>query len=229
MQDTYKQLRFFMNESMIFQRFSTHAAHVWSLDNGQCSCGTCSDFVGSLECCDVNNCNYDLSGDSLRAFYGEIKPRKVAHPTLVHVDQWKYLPPEATFNATIGELPRGGLWKFALVYVPESCKERCIKKRLDRRRLWATSINLNEYAEANDIIVVYPQAAGSHGEGIGCWNWGDEKADHYFDTRRAVQLRTIMNLLEDLPNAIQNAKNVEDSLLASSLSFGAYPSPFPFQ
>ena len=46
---------------------------------------------------------------------------------------------------------------------------------------------------------------------------------------RAVQLRTIMNLLEDLPNAIQNAKNVEDSLLASSLSFGAYPSPFPFQ
>jgi hypothetical protein len=36
----------------------------------------------------------------------------------------------------------------------------------DRKR-WATSIDLNEYAEANQLIVLYPQAAGDSYSGTG--------------------------------------------------------------
>lgn len=217
MKDTFEQLRYFVDERLLFREFGTNAAHVWSLDHGGCDCGTCSDFEGSLECCDVNNCHYDLSGDMLRKIYGEIKPRKQVHGNLAHVEQWKYLPKDE--NLTNFSVPRFGLWRFALVYVPTNCKERvescrihvnyhgCILKVLKRRRLWATSIDLNEYGEANDIIMVYPQAAGSESEGIGCWNWGDPKTDPNFDTRRSVQLRTVMNLLEDLPQALRLAKD----------------------
>jgi len=227
MKDTFEQLRYFIDERLIFRQFGTNAAHVWSLDHGQCHCGTCSDFEASLECCDVNNCQYDLSGDMLRKIYGDIKPRKRAHQNLVHVDQWKYVPREN--NLTNFTVPRFGLWRFALVYVPENCKDHvescrihvnyhgCIRKVLSRRRLWATSTDLNEYGESNDIIMVYPQAAGSQSEGIGCWNWGDVKADPNFDTRRSVQLRTVMNLLEDLPEALRLAKKVEAKDLIDSL------------
>ncbi|CAJ1359973.1 unnamed protein product [Effrenium voratum] len=185
MRDTFKTLQYFVDKDYLFRSFNTNAAHVWSLDHGQCHCGACASLYGSLRCCDVNNCHYDLSGD----LFGH---------------RWT-----------------AGLWKFALVYVPTGCEARvlecrihvnyhgCIRKRLKRRRLWATSIDLNEYAESNDIVVVYPQAAGSPRVGNGCWNWGDSKDDQYFDTRRSMQIGTVMNLLKNLPDALQDAELVD--------------------
>ncbi|CAJ1447035.1 unnamed protein product [Effrenium voratum] len=227
MRDTFKTLQYFVDKDYLFRSFNTNAAHVWSLDHGQCHCGACASLYGSLRCCDVNNCHYDLSGDMLRKFYGSIRPRVKAHPRLYHVHQWRYIPWETQnetneTNATKPTGPRrAGLWKFALVYVPTGCEARvlecrihvnyhgCIRKRLKRRRLWATSIDLNEYAESNDIVVVYPQAAGSPRVGNGCWNWGDSKDDQYFDTRRSMQIGTVMNLLKNLPDALQDAELVD--------------------
>ena len=45
------------------------------------------------------------------------------------------------------------------------------------------NIGLNEWAEANEIVVVYPQAAGSASAGEGCWNWASYDDDPLFDTR----------------------------------------------
>lgn len=63
-------------------------------------------------------------------------------------------------------------------------------------------LDLNEYGEANDIIILYPQASGSKATGNGCWNWGFQQDDTLFDTRESVQLKMVMNILADLPNAI---------------------------
>ena len=40
--------------------FNTTAAHVWSIDHGECDCGKCALFLASSLCCNVNNCELDL-------------------------------------------------------------------------------------------------------------------------------------------------------------------------
>lgn len=72
------------------------------------------------------------------------------------------------------------------------------------RLLWVRSIDLNNYAEANELLVVYPQAAGSATSGEGCFNWASYEDDPLFDTRLGVQLNTVLNMLADLPNALRN-------------------------
>ena len=66
------------------------------------------------------------------------------------------------------------------------------------------NIQLNEYAEANDVVVVYPQAAGSRDIGEGCFNWASYEDDPLFDTRLGVQLNTVINLLDDLRAALNH-------------------------
>jgi len=207
MKDTLRQLRVFVAPERLAARFGTGAAHVWSLDHGSCRCGACSMFVASLECCDVNNCKYDLSGDMLTHTYGPLMPRKAAKPWLRVVDQWRYMPRSGSWRSA-------GLERWGLAYVPAGCEgatqschvhihyHGCLRRDWYRRFLWVSSLDLNEYGEANDIVIVYPQAAGDSTAGVGCWNWGFAKDDPVFDTRGSVQLRTVARLLDDLDAAL---------------------------
>jgi hypothetical protein len=78
MVDVQTQLRSFVDVTKTTVKFDTAAAHVWSLDNGECSCGACGERTARVQCCDVNNCNYDLSGVMLSKWYGDLKPRGTA-------------------------------------------------------------------------------------------------------------------------------------------------------
>eukprot|EP00439_Symbiodinium_sp_Y106_P039278 s429_g4.t2 len=226
MVDTFHQLQYFVDAKFLHTAFETDAAHVWSVDHGNCDCGACSDFMDKPICCDVNNCVYDLSGDMLRKIYGPLRERVQVHPVLRRINQWKYVPRrDSDVNTTTGSTQtdtaqarnRHGMWHWALAYVPRGCVGKvhecrvhvnyhgCIRKTLQRRRLWASSIDLNEYGEANNIVMLYPQAAGSDEVGIGCWNWGDDSVDPQFDTKLSYQLRTVMNMLSDLENALAEA------------------------
>merc|ERR1711970_1285110 len=95
---------------------------------------------------------------------------------------------------------RKGLNPWALAYVPTDCKAMpencklhvnyhgCIDNDWTLRERYAQELDLNEYGESNNIIILYPQAHGTSNSGLGCWNWGDgaEKDDPYFDTRLSV-------------------------------------------
>lgn len=196
--------------------FDSSASHVWSLDHGQCSCGSCAFFLASDLCCNVNNCGLDLSGRMLTAFSGVApKPRVSARAEgLRWVDQWQYMPEDA--------FPKGNastLLQWAIVYVPSGCEGEqlarcarhinyhgCTDNTWSERLLWVDNIDLNEYAEANDIVVVYPQAAGSVESGVGCWNWASYEDDPLFDTKHGVQLQTILKLVDHLPDDLPNAQ-----------------------
>lgn len=223
MRDTRNQLYAFVDRGRIFANFETNAAHVWSLDHGRCSCGKCGWYDASLRCCDVNNCNFDLSGTMLKQFYGsqQLMPRTKAQDRLRWINQLKYIPKE---QGSSSNWQRHGMWKWAFLYLPKGCEgsglnncrihvnyHGCINRDDYRRRLWVTSIDINEYAEANNIIVFYPQAAGTERSGVGCWNWAFTQDDPDFDTRDSVQLRTVMNILEDLAVAIQSSTIVNNS------------------
>jgi poly(3-hydroxybutyrate) depolymerase len=55
--------------------------------------------------------------------------------------------------------------------------------------MWTDNIDLNEYAETNDLIVYYPQVKGKRwSTGLGCWNWSEYDIDPNFDTNMASSL-----------------------------------------
>ena len=119
----------------------------------------------------------------------------------------------------------------------------CTKKLYPRRKLWAHNLDLNEYGEANDIIFFYPQAAGNktttgvrvclfatstcdfafcslvvlHTQ-VGCWNWGFPKDDKLWDTRQSVQLRTVVNIVDNLDRAFATAKNYSDAQVTHAVA-----------
>jgi hypothetical protein len=216
-QDVMTQLSHFVQAEKLTGKLDTWAAHVWSLDhpvNGSsCWCGRCGlyllDKVKS-PCCDVNNCGYDLSGDFLRRTYGTIKPRTKAHPAFLWVRQHKYLPLPTQHRYLWNN---AGLEKWAIVYMPTGCRNNtaacrvhvnyhgCIADRWRQRKTWVSNLDLNEYGEANNIIIVYPQASGDKSVGNGCWNWANVDDDRFFDTQHSVQLSMVTNLVADLQNA----------------------------
>ena len=67
--------------------------------------------------------------------------------------------------------------EFAILYVPSNCEARpsscrvhvnyhgCTVVNLTHRAFWALHIDLNEYGEANDIVIVYPQVSGDDATG----------------------------------------------------------------
>jgi len=212
MREVATQLQSFIPDKNIAKSFSSEASHVWSIDSGSCSCGACAYEWGSLKCCDVNNCGYDLSGDMLRLFYGKgLKPRSTATNKYHLISQWEYVPKES-------RTPHGNLLKNAIAYVPTACEANpaacrihvnyhgCTDKIWKRRLLWANLINLNEYGEANNIIILYPQAAGDKKTGVGCFNWATYTDDPNFDTRQGIQLRTVVAMIEDIAVALSSAQ-----------------------
>jgi hypothetical protein len=227
MKSTEVQLLEYINKPNVTAVFNTSASHVWSLDHRAtgrgagvlgCHCGACWDYWPKSQglCCDVNDCGYDLSGDTLRRFYGagSIRARVASAPRLHWFDQWAYIP-----------LPTGpypvfddySLMRWGIIYLPTGCAANvsacrvhinyhgCTEDAYLWRRLWALSIDLNEYGEANDIIIVYPQAAGDSSSGTGCWNWDAYNDDALFDTRKGRQLKTVQAIIHDLENAVKNA------------------------
>lgn len=210
--DVQKQLQSYVDEDKLHSNFETAAGHVWSIDHGACVCGVCPyGGLGNFQCCQVNNCEYDLSGEFMRATYGmHVKPRATASPNLYWINQWDYWtagPPKLT--ATVME------WMVA--YVPDSCKAApsqcklhinyhgCSKPEWRQRIAWATGLDLNEYAEANDMIVLYPQAQGSHSSGEGCWNWEAYGDDPDFDTREGKEMSMVMRIAANLTLAVKHA------------------------
>jgi hypothetical protein len=61
---------------------------------------------------------------------------------------------------------------------------------------------LPDYAETNDMVVVYPQTA----DGGGCWDWWGATGEA-FDTHEGLQLKVVLNMMIDLPQLLGWQKN----------------------
>lgn len=217
--EVQQQLSNFIPADKLVTNFETDAAHVWSLDHDFCYCGRCSVF-GSGLCCNVNNCAYDLSGDFLRRSYRTLLPRVKARRYFRWIQQDDYLPP----GRASWSFARMAPW--AIAYVPTGCLASlhgcrvhvdyhgCIADQWPQRLMWVQNLDLNEYGEANNIVILYPQAKGDSRTGAGCWNWGFPKDDTLFDTKMSAQLLTVMNMLDELPRTLE---------LAQELPFGEGP------
>jgi poly(3-hydroxybutyrate) depolymerase len=156
----------------------------------------------------LNACGYDLAGAVLAQIYGPLDPPRAATGTLLAFDQTEFV--EA--GRTHGLAPRG------YAYVPEVCMRgaRCrlhvafhgCRQNADTvGGAFTRHAGYNEWAEANRIVVLYPQAAAvtSRVLGVrvawpnpqGCWDWwGFTGTD--FATRNGVQISAVDAMIDRL-------------------------------
>lgn len=132
------------------------------------------------------NCNYDLAGDILTHLYG---PLKAPIAPTAEIKKQIFAYDQNEFQAGGSSLSPSGY-----VYVPKSCQTRSrstachLHVNLHGCQMGASYLNdqyvtnsgLNEWAESNGIVILYPQVANSgFMNPNGCWDWyGYSGADY---------------------------------------------------
>eukprot|EP01100_Stratorugosa_tubuloviscum_P007087 TRINITY_DN2982_c4_g1_i1.p1 TRINITY_DN2982_c4_g1~~TRINITY_DN2982_c4_g1_i1.p1 ORF type:complete len:333 (-),score=151.03 TRINITY_DN2982_c4_g1_i1:70-1068(-) len=149
----------------------------------------------------VGRCNYDGAGTALQT----IMKQTLVHPSSSYVqsnilkfEQSTYVPQGAKTT---------GLAQYGYAYVPTNCRNLSKQCSLhvsfhgcnqDYDKVddsYYGHAGFNTWAETNNIIIVYPQAAIIKGSNPnGCWDWwGFTGKDYAFKT--GVQLATVNNIV----------------------------------
>lgn len=145
-------------------------------------------------------CGMDIAGEALSWLHGSQEP-PVDTPTarLLRFDQ-------APFDAR-------GLGDAGYVLIPEACESGgcrltvalhgcgMTEEQLDEA--FVRHSGLNEWAEANQRVVLYPQASTSLANPQGCWDWwgfaeSTWQLDPLHDTREGTQVKALMAMIERL-------------------------------
>jgi predicted peptidase len=145
----------------------------------------------------LNACNYDAAGALLQALSGPLAPRTTATGELLSVSQ------------PGGEAAQ--MLESALLYVPSSCAggascgvhialHGCQQSAEFIGDAFAAGAGYNEWAESNNLLVLYPQVASSRIaplNPLGCWDWWGYTDDDYA-TKSGAQVKVIMATLDTL-------------------------------
>ncbi|HXO91140.1 MAG TPA: depolymerase [Stellaceae bacterium] len=164
----------------------------------------------------INDCHYDQAEELLQTIYGQLQP-PAARPAgrIVVFDQTEFAPGGAA--AANGLLDTGSL------YVPKACEpgaaqrcrlhvvlHGCLQSAEVLRDEFYTKIGVNEWADTNRILVLYPQAHATTVAELssqdssslfntnpnGCWNWWGYAGDKQFLTKQGVQVRAIWSMVQ---------------------------------
>ncbi|MGB5165044.1 MAG: PHB depolymerase family esterase [Woeseiaceae bacterium] len=145
----------------------------------------------------LNACDYDAAGELLQALLGELQPRVEASGALLSI------PQPGHEDATM--LPE------AFLYVPDACANGascgvhvafhgCQQSAAKVGDAFAAGAGYNEWAEANRLLVLYPQVGSSKiapMNPMGCWDWWGYTDDNYA-TRSGAQVSVVKATLDML-------------------------------
>jgi poly(3-hydroxybutyrate) depolymerase len=178
-------------------------------------CGTCKAGISNKQPWwqpPINNCGYDMSGAVFRFLMNKtLQPRTRGNRShLLKFNQTQFLPPGV--NATEALLDKTGF-----VYVPAGCKgpdgnfnsDVCtihVHYHCCYGSVRQQGINLIlrqgllEWAEPNNIVIIFPQAgAPQFGD---CWDWwgGTNKE---FDTHSGLQIATTVRMVRGISQLVR--------------------------
>jgi poly(3-hydroxybutyrate) depolymerase len=143
----------------------------------------------------LNACDYDAAGELLQTLYGDLQPRGSAASELIEVPQ-----PDASAATMLAN---------ALAYIPESCRagqlcgmhiafHGCQQSTAFVGDAFAKDAGYNEWAETNNLIVLYPQVDSSKiapMNPMGCWDWWGYTDEHYA-TKSGSQLVVVKAMID---------------------------------
>ena len=182
--------RAFVPERQIEFVDDVETAHGWpTLDAG----AECLEWGGDY----INDCDYDAAGSLLRHLYGDLKARasQAKAGNLVDLDVSAYFGS----GSDVGDI--------AYAYVPDACRSKardcglhiafhgCVQGAEFIEDRFATQAGFNEWAEPNNIVVVYPQVEKSLFNPKGCWDWWGYTDDNY-DVRSGKQIAGVAALID---------------------------------
>lgn len=195
----------FMAPASIAYNNATPAGHGWISPQGPNPCAATQRPY-------VNDCGFDPEQAFLTMFYGTLRPKAAAlSGQFLPVDQTEFFddrdPAAHSVDAS------------AWAYVPASCAQgqRCrlhvafhgcnqgysqVGDKFFRRS------GINEWADTNDILVLYPQAVPtltlSDVNGQGCWDWWGYD-DARYARRDGPQLRMVKRMVDRMMSGYRGA------------------------
>ena len=178
---------------------TTDAGHAWISPLGPNSCAaTATPFI--------NDCGIDAERDLLTHLLGPVAaPAAAPGGTLTRFDQNRYAPGGAAKPISMDEQ--------GFVYTPTACENGAVCKILvalhgckqgySYQGFGTTFIDkayLNEYADTNNLIVLYPQAVATTtlDNPNGCWNWWGYLGDPDYARHGGDQIETVMAMVRAL-------------------------------
>jgi len=194
MKKLYSYYENYVSPNNIATVFNISAEHSWVTNDWGHSC----EFFGTPY---INNCGYDSAGQLLQHIYGTLKaPTQLSNLTanLESIDQSSFIP--SFYNTETAALE-----DTAYYYLPtdkcssSSCKihisfHGCNQTLQDINMIYMERVGLNEWAETNNIIVLYPQAKKTTLNPQGCWDWWGYTGLDYC-TNEAAQMVTVNSMV----------------------------------
>ena len=192
---------------------AAHAGHSWvTTAYGNACSANASPYI--------DDCHYDQAGAELKAIYGaDLAPAAgAATGRMVAFDQTEFVPGKAA--------AANGLAGTGYLYMPKDCEpgaakpcrlqvalHGCTQSAEVLGDIFYTRIGLNEWADANRIIVLYPQAHATtvaelpsslwltgmqNVNPAGCWNWWGFGGDAQYLTKKGAQVDAIWRMIQRL-------------------------------
>ncbi|MFF1481378.1 prolyl oligopeptidase family serine peptidase [Streptomyces sp. NPDC058301] len=178
---------------------ASSAGHAWVSPLGEVSCtATAAPYV--------NNCGGDPERAMLTHLFGTARPATTTALTgkLVQFEQNAYAPGASASAISMGNE--------GFAYIPQSCETGVSCKLMVALHgcyqyyglignTFMAEANLNEYADTNSMVVLYPQAATASDNPRGCWNWWAYGGDTHYAEKGGRQLTAVTNMVNAIAGA----------------------------
>ena len=177
----------------ISSEFELNAAHCLpTLDFGEKCDIAMSPYIGK--------CDYDGAGLAFKQLYGDLVEGEVVNSNLYEFNQKPFYTGNATSLDTTG-----------YIYIPSACEDGSVACKLHMnfhgckqgqdfiRDEYAIDTGFNGWAEANNIVVVYPYAVKNlaEGNGNGCFDWWGYTDENYA-LKSGVQMAFAKSIIDTL-------------------------------
>lgn len=178
------------------------AAHGWESPDGELGCGTSgSPYMIS---CSENGAPYDSVQTWLTMFLGSLAPRNSGklRGSLMTFDQTEF-----------GASPNVSMSPTGSVFVPKSCTQGkpcglvlalhgCLQQSALIGDRWVSEAGINEWADTNDLVVLYPDTIASSAPGPtnpnACFDWWgySNQVDPSYALKSGLQMSVLYAMVQ---------------------------------
>ncbi|WVT85816.1 PHB depolymerase family esterase [Dechloromonas sp. ZY10] len=231
----YKWYREFVPAAQVFYKNETPAAHAQisaACGSAEAACQPCATTGGKF----INSCRdearpeqaYDAAGAALQLFYGPLQ-RTAASALAGSIREFDQRPYTQQGGKPVTPL-KISLADSGYLYVPKACADGescrlhvafhgCQQQAGLIGRDFVEHAGFNEWADANRIVVLYPQTVAAVAPPAtpfnpqGCWDWWGYNdygwnMTGYYATRDGAQIASVWNMVKRIAAAAKSAPPV---------------------